>query len=183
MSEWPHIGQLSSSIDAGFVDLCPVGLSALYSCFPLLCLVHTPTDSACSFGDLWGLSVNLTSKSRDRRILSISGFSMTFVTRSPIWGRLCVCVSRLYSMILHLQASLLISCLFFFAFQLLSRGYARRQSSIIILVVLEVKLDLAGHKGVLFLLRQATGTDQVRTGFAFYSIYHHWTPENFLHAS
>ncbi|KAK4826207.1 hypothetical protein QYF61_006151 [Mycteria americana] len=44
--------------------------------------------------------------------------------------------------------------------QLLLRGYAQHQSSIIILVVLEVKLDLAGHKEVLFLLRQATDTDQ-----------------------
>lgn len=59
-----------------------------------------------------------------------------------------------------------------FTLQLLLRAYAQHQSSIIILVALEVKLDLAEHKEVLFLLRQATDTDLVKMRFGFYSICH-----------
>lgn len=75
--------------------------------------------------------------------------------------------------------SLLICWVFLFSLQLPLRGCAQHPSSITIQVALGVKLDLAGLKEVPFLLRQATGTGQVRMTFQFYSVCHHQMSENF----
>lgn len=75
------------------------------------------------------------------------------------------------SLLANVSTNLL--AVFFFSLQLPWRGCAQHLSSITTQVALGVKLGLAGLKEVLFLLRQATGTGQVRMAFQFYSVCHH----------
>lgn len=168
---WPAACILRSIL-TGFVDLFLIGWSTLDAFTPLLWIALVPTDDANSCGDLRSLRVNVISKNRDKK--GIDYLSLFHCLLSN-WSVPHIRVNRCFYTILHfLKVSSLI-CWFLFLFQLLLRVYVQHQSSIITLVGLEVKLDLVEHKEALFLLKQATGTDQVSKEFDFYS--KHWDSE------
>lgn len=163
----------SLGILSGFVELHPVGLSAFPVSF-LYCdkfLLLQILLVGLGQWEFWGWTQRWKAHWVPQNFLWPLSLDLQFQAYF-------VCANGLYDVILHLQMSLLICWLFFFSLQLPLRGCAQHPLSITTRVALGVKLDLAGLKEVLFLLRQATGTGQVRMACQFYSVCHHWTSEN-----
>lgn len=164
----------SLGILPGFVELHPIGLSAFPVSF-LYCdkfLLLQILLVGLGQWEFWGWTQRWKAHWVPQNFLWPLSLDLQFQAYF-------VCANGLYDVILNLQMSLLICWLFFFSLQLPLRGCAQHPLSITTRVALGVKLDLAGLKEVLFLLRQATGTGQVRMAFQFYSVCHHWTSENF----